>query len=107
VIALLYVLALIGAIVLDVKAGIRRPVLLLSLPLLVLDCLGNMVCGQSWRNTMSGEAWHHREHKYWRIAHRAIDALFWWQDAHCQRQALKEQAYGGFWPAYVADWQRS
>lgn len=104
----LYFAALAGCIVLDLKTGIRRPLLLLSLPLLILDCAANcLICMQSWRNTMSGEAWNHRDDKWWRWTHRAIDALFFWQDSHCQRQAIKEAAHGGFWPAYADDWKHS
>jgi hypothetical protein len=103
---ILYLSALIASIVLDLKLGIRRPLLIVSFPLLCLDCFANLLCGQSWRNTMSGEAWHHREHKYWRIAHRFIDFMFRWQGpGHCQRQALKEAAYGSFWAALAADWR--
>jgi hypothetical protein len=102
----LYVLALICCVVLDLRTGIRRPLLIASFPLLFLDCFANLLCGQSWRNTMSGEAWHHREHRWWKWTHRVIDAMFFWQGpGHCQRQALKEAAYGSFWAALAADWR--
>jgi hypothetical protein len=108
---ILYLSALIASIVLDAKTGIRRPLLIVSFPLLVADCALNYAFGGSFRNTLSGESWHHRQHKYWSWCYRCVNGMFFWQKdehgnrIHCQRQALKEAAYGSFWKALAADWR--
>lgn len=80
--------------------------LLILLPLLALDCLGNLLIGGSIRNTLSAEAWHAREHKWWGWTHKAIDALFFWQTAHCQSQAIRETEHGSVWAAWAQSWRR-
>lgn len=91
-----YVAALIVAAMLS-NAGFRRPLLIVILPLFFLDCLGNLMLLQSFNRTMSAEAWYHRNHKYWFWCHRAIDAVFFWDNNHCQMQAIYEQRNGGAW----------
>jgi hypothetical protein len=81
--------------------------LLVLLPLLALDCLANMLLGGSWRNTLSAEAWHARDHKYWGWTHRVIDALFFWQAAHCMEQAAAEERHGGAWGVWRHAWQNA
>lgn len=78
--------------------------LILLLPLLALDCLANMIVGGSWRNTLSGEAWHAREHKWWGWTHKAINALFFWQANHCQDQAIAEAMHGSAWRVWRHLW---
>lgn len=85
--------------------AMRRLYLLAILPLLAMDCLACLCIGGSWRNTLSGEAWHQREHKHWGRTHRAIDWLFFWQTNHCQGQALREAAYGSVWGAWSSSWR--
>lgn len=82
----------------------KRLGLVLLLPLLALDCLVNMLIGGSFQNTLSGEAWQHREHKYWKRAHRAIDALFFWQTSHCKFAAVAEAIHGSAWKAWRYEW---
>lgn len=74
----------------------------LLLPLLALDCLCNLAIGGSWRNTLSGEAWHHRNHKYFGWCRKFIDWLFFWQPQHCMVQAQSEALYGSVWAAWAA-----
>ncbi|MEJ7932590.1 hypothetical protein WG922_21650 [Ramlibacter sp. AN1015] len=83
----------------------RRAWLGALLVLLALDCLLNMLLGGSIRNTLSGEAWHAREHRWWGWTHRFIDALFFWQQKHCQTQALRELAFGSVWAAWLHAWR--
>lgn len=97
---LLYFATLALSTVLAEKVGWLRPQHIIGLPMLALDCLGNMLTGGSWRNTLSGESWHHRNHKYWYWCHRAIDFIFRWQKDHCMNQALREARWGGVWPAW-------
>lgn len=73
---------------------------LLKLPLIALDCVGNLLVGGSWRNTLSSEAWKHREHSRWGWTHQAIDAFF--GKNHCQEQAADEDRYGSVWAAWWA-----
>lgn len=73
----------------------RTYALLIALPL-ALDCAGNMLLGGSWRNTLSGEAWEQRDHKYWGWTHRFINALFF-DPKHCENAAVAERAYGSIW----------
>lgn len=76
---------------------------ILMLPLIFIDCVGNVVlAGGSFRNTLSGEAWHQRDHKYWGWCHRFIDKLFFWQQDHCRINAWREAAHGSVWAAWVA-----
>lgn len=79
--------------------------MVLMLPLLALDCLGNLLLCQSWRNTMSSEAWHHRAHEYWWWCHLAIDTLFFWQPEHCRNQAEREERFGSVWAAWLHDFR--
>lgn len=84
----------------------RRVWLVLMLPLIALDCLGNLLIGGSWRNTMSGEAWHHRGDEWTGWTYRFIDWLFFWQANHCQRQAVAEAFHGSVWRAWLAAWTK-
>jgi hypothetical protein len=71
------------------------------LPLLVLDCLGNItLCRGSWRNTMSASAWANRNHKYFSWCCKFVDAIF--GAGHCQEQYEREQKYGSVWAAWRA-----
>jgi len=98
-----YLLALAGAALLKRAAGLRRPMLLAMLPALLLDCIGNLLLSQSFRKTMSGEAWHHRQHRYWSWCYRFINALFFWQADHCRVQAEREERHGSVWAAWWWD----
>ena len=82
------------------RIGYVRPFYIVGAPLLLLDCAGNLLIGGSFRNTLSSEAWHHREHKHWGWCHRFIDALFWFQPNHCRIQALREATHGSVWRAW-------
>jgi hypothetical protein len=83
----------------------KRIGLLLLVPLLALDCLGNLLHGGSFRHTLSGEAWNHRGHKWWGWTHHFIDALFFFQPSHCKVQAEREALHGSVWAAWGAAWQ--
>lgn len=77
--------------------------LALLVPLIVVDCALNVFpCLQSWRNTLSAEAWRHRDHKYWWWCHKFIDAMPWFGAGHCQRQSEIEDKYGSVWAALWA-----
>jgi hypothetical protein len=82
---------------------IRKIRLALLLPLIVVDCALNVFpfC-QSWKHTLSAEAWWHRDHKYWFWCHRFIDAMPWFGEGHCQGQAELEEKYGSVWAALRA-----
>lgn len=83
----------------------RARLALLLLPI-AMDCFLNMVVWQqSWRNTMSGEAWHHRDDPTWGWCYRFVDAIFRWQPNHCQVQAQREITYGSAWGAFAAEWR--
>jgi hypothetical protein len=87
---------------------VNRLLAVLMLPLLGLDCLGNLAVGGSWRNTLSGEAWNHREHRWWGWTHRAIDRCarrFFRQEDHCQDAARREARFGSVWRAWRNDWR--
>lgn len=74
-------------------------------PLLVLDCAGNMLIGGSFRNTLSAEAWHARDHDWWFWTHAFIDGLFFWQHQHCRAQADRERRHGSVWTALAVSWR--
>lgn len=81
--------------------------LALMLPLIVLDCLGNMlVCRNSWRTTMSAEAWRQRNSRWFGWCWKAIDAMPWFGKGHCQRQSELEEKHGNVWAAWLASFQR-
>lgn len=80
---------------------------LLMLPLLALDCLGNLLVGGSVKNTLSSEAWNHREHAYWGWTHRFIDGLPFFGKGHCKAQADREALYGGVWKAWSAQFTQT
>ena len=69
--------------------------------LLVLDCAGNVITGGSFKNTLSGDAWRHREHKNFGWCHTAIDWVF--GDGHCEAAAEQEDTYGSVWAAWWAE----
>lgn len=73
---------------------------LLMFPLIAFDCIVNMLIGGSWRNTLSAEAWRHREHKHWGWCQAFIDVLFFWQPDHCKDQDRKETEHGSVWKAW-------
>jgi hypothetical protein len=83
--------------------------LILILPLLAIDCFLNWFpCFQSIRFTMSGEAWHHRDHRIFGITHRVIDAIFLklrGQTDHCRKACEAEARYGGAFPRWAARWR--
>lgn len=103
----IYAIALLKCWLLARFGGSRRPLMAAMVPLIALDCLGNLLHGGSWRNTLSGEAWHHRQHRWWGWTHRFIDALFLPLDGpdHCRRQAEREALYGSVWAAWGASWR--
>lgn len=84
---------------------------LLIFVLLVLDCLANAILVDgSWRNTLSGDAWKHRDHAYWGWCWKFIDSLFYrlpyvGGPDHCQRAAEREEKYGSAWTAWAADFK--
>ena len=82
----------------------RRLNLVVLLPFLFMDCAANMVFGGSFRNTLSAEAWHQRDHRYWSWTHKAINALFFWQNNHCRGAAAREGMHGSAWSAWAAKW---
>lgn len=67
---------------------------------LLFDCFGNLLVQQSFNHTLSGESWHHREHKYWGWCHKAIDKVF--GKDHCQNAAIREAENGGAWRGWWA-----
>lgn len=73
------------------------------LVLLALDCLANAVLADgSWRHTLSGDAWKHRENPYWGWCHRFIDSLpLIGGPDHCKNAAEREQQYGSAWAAWA------
>lgn len=76
--------------------------LLALLPLLALDCAGNLVIlRNSWRYTISSEAWNGRDSCTW--CWRAIDTVF--GRDHCRLQAQREALHGGVWAAWAAEWK--
>jgi hypothetical protein len=81
-------------------------VLALLLPLLALDCLLNVLVGESWRHTLSSTAWRKREHKWWGWTHKAINALFFWQANHCRGAWRQETIHGSVWAAFVWMWRQ-
>lgn len=83
----------------------RRALLLLMLGPIAIDCIGCLLIGGSWRNTLSGEAWHQRSHKWTSWTHRMIDWLFFFQPNHCQIQAEREERHGSVWAAWLSDFK--
>lgn len=66
--------------------------------LLVVDCLCNCLLGGSIQKTLSGEAWHHRDHKFFFWTYRFIDALpIIGYPGHCEHAAAKEKQDGSVW----------
>lgn len=85
--------------------GSLRPFMGAMLPLLALDCIANAaVTKGSFRNTLSAQAWFHRDHGWWGWTHRFIDALFPFQPGHCRIQAQREAASGSVWASWSKDW---
>lgn len=76
---------------------------LILLPL-ALDCLLNMLLGGSIRETLSSRAHRMRvkPQPYWWWLAGVIDGIFFWQPAHCRRQAEAEQRHGSAWRAWRA-----
>jgi hypothetical protein len=69
---------------------------------LFFDCLGNFLLRQSFHKTMSGEAWHQRNHKWFGWCHRFIDALpIIGYPGHCQHAAEREERFGSVWAAWM------
>lgn len=81
-----------------------RLLLVAIAPALALDCAGNVLVGGSFDHTLSAEAWLHADHDWWGWTHKAIDALFFWQDGHCKAQAGREYQHGSVWAAWRAGW---
>lgn len=78
---------------------------ILMLPLLVLDCIGSVLVGESFGNTLSAKAWDCRTQKWWGWTHRFIDAMPWFGAGHCSVQWIRERRYGSVWAAWLADWR--
>lgn len=99
----------------------NRVVMILLLPALALDCLGNVLCAvlrslwfctaeglwTSWGFTLSGTAWTVRSHRVFWWTHRFIDTLFWFQPDHCKVQAEREALHGSVWAAWASDWKQT
>jgi len=69
---------------------------------LLVDCTGNFLVRQSFRKTLSGEAWHQREHKWFGWTHRFIDALpLIGYPGHCKVAAEREEKFGSAWAAWM------
>jgi hypothetical protein len=83
----------------------RRIYLLAIFVPLLLDVLGNLLIGGSWRNTLSGEAHAHKTRRWFGWTEAFIDGLFFWQVNHCKGQAARERHYGSVWAAWAADWR--
>lgn len=59
--------------------------------LIALDQVLNTLVSGWADETLSARAWRCREQRRrWRVAHRLIDALFFWQAGHCERSYLAE-----------------
>lgn len=80
---------------------------ILMLPLLMLDCLGSVLLGENFSTTLSAKAHEARakHHPWWSWTAGFIDALFFFQPDHCEKQWLREQQYGGVWKAWFADFK--
>jgi hypothetical protein len=90
----------------NLKSLFKRIGKIVLLPLLALDCLGNLAIGGSIHATLSAEAWHHRFHPYWGWTQGLIDAIFSpLMDSHCERCARREANYGGVWAAWLHDFR--
>ncbi len=60
--------------------------------LVALDQLGNTLIGGWADETISARAWRLRNvSRLWRGLQRFIDALFFWQDSHCEASYLAER----------------
>jgi hypothetical protein len=72
--------------------------------LLFVDCFINMLFRGSFHESLSARAHRLRyeEHPVWGWTAGFIDALFFWQRAHCQTQYWRERQYGGAWKAWRA-----
>lgn len=53
--------------------------------LVALDQLGNAVIGGYEDESISARAWRNRHQRAWGRARRLIDALFFWEPAHCRQ----------------------
>jgi len=78
----------------------RLVLYVLGFPFFLLYCIGNVIVGESFNGTLSTTAWRKRDHKYWRVSHRVINTLFFFQENHCREAAFWETELGGFWPSY-------
>lgn len=60
---------------------------------IAIDQLVNALCGGYADETLSARAYR-RQHasEKWRIIHRTIDGIFFWQDEHCARAWRNEVA---------------
>jgi len=87
--------------------GKPRVWLVVVAPLLLVDCaLNAFITGGSFRNTLSAQAWYHRQHRWWGWTYRAINALFFLQDNHCKQAADTETRHGSLWAAWFHDFKR-
>lgn len=58
---------------------------------IALDQVFNTLAGGWADETLSARAWRCRhEGPAWRLAYRAINALFWWQADHCRASHAAE-----------------
>jgi hypothetical protein len=78
--------------------------LLAVFPLLVADAFGNLCVGGAFKNTLSGEASYHTEHKYWGWTAGFINKLFR-DPKHCEVQAAKEKEHGSWYGYWLARWR--
>ncbi|WP_119157962.1 pseudouridine synthase [Caldimonas tepidiphila] len=68
--------------------------------LIAIDQLGNALLGGHADETLSARAWRQRHKRRWALAVRALDAAFFWQEAHCAASYAAEQARRHLPPEY-------
>jgi hypothetical protein len=86
------------------KGRVRQVLMLIPL---ALDCVGSVLVGESFGNTLSAKAHDARQsqHPVWRWTAAAIDAVFFLQPDHCRVQWERERQHGSVWAAWLADWR--
>lgn len=92
------------------RFGQPRLLMLGMVPMILLDCLGSVAIGESFRTTLSAKAHDARAkgHVWWGWTATAIDVAFlllFLQKNHCQVQAEREARHGGVWKSWAADWR--
>lgn len=88
------------------SVGPMRVQLLLSAPLIFIDCVGSVLIGESFHTTLSAKAADARANgqRYWGWTAAFIDTLFFFQYDHCNVQLARERTYDGVWRAWLAQW---